>query len=128
MSDAYYPEHDAGIMESTPRASTPRGPFPDRVLTEAQSLAYRNACAANGIKFTEHDGDAVTKAATRARHCDQARAGYYYCASTVNDPCGPEEHPHTYCTAGACIAGTPEALALAADTRAYLLGLARGQS
>ena len=33
-------------------------------------------------------------AATRARHCEQAQAGYAYCGSTPGDPCGPGRYPH----------------------------------
>ncbi len=32
-------------------------------------------------------------AATRARHCAQAQAGYYYCGQP-GDPCGPGPYPH----------------------------------
>jgi hypothetical protein len=33
-------------------------------------------------------------AGTRARHCEQAAAGYFYCQATENDPCGPGRYPH----------------------------------
>ena len=33
-------------------------------------------------------------AVIRARHCEQAAAGYFYCESTPDDPCGPGQYPH----------------------------------
>ena len=115
MSDAYYPADDIGMMASGQAAldrdrapREPAGPFPERRLTDAQGLACRDACAANGIKFTEHDGGARTMAATRANHCAQARAGYSYCRSTRSDPCGysaANPYPHAHCSDAQCLAG-----------------------
>jgi hypothetical protein len=118
MSDAYYPADDIGMMARGQAAvdrdrhgaawRETRAFARERVLTQGQSLAYRDACAANGVKFTEHEGDARTMALTRANHCAQARAGYFYCASTRDDPCGYAPghlHPHDECTAERCLAG-----------------------
>jgi hypothetical protein len=37
-----------------------------------------------------------------ARHCEQAQAGYFYCATTPGDPCGPGPYPHDGHTPGQC--------------------------
>lgn len=41
-------------------------------------------------------------AATRANHCRQAQAGYYYCKNTPGDPCGPGPRPHDGHQPGQC--------------------------
>jgi hypothetical protein len=126
MSDAYYPADGIEILAGSDivrqeraahaRESSPKG---RATIAEAQrrrdltpmspeeSLAYRGACAANGVKFTEHDGSDADRTRVRARHCVQARAGYFYCTSTSNDPCGyrpGNPHPHDNCTAANCVA------------------------
>ena len=40
-------------------------------------------------------------ASTRARHCAQAQAGYYYC-DRPGDPCGPGPYPHAGHHPGQC--------------------------
>ena len=40
--------------------------------------------------------------ATRARHCEQAQAGYWYCQNTPDDPCGPGHYPHDGHAPGQC--------------------------
>ena len=58
--------------------------------------------------FAKPDGcskcryDAWFAAQTRARHCEQAQAGYFYCQATPGDPCGPGRHPHDGHTPGQC--------------------------
>jgi hypothetical protein len=39
---------------------------------------------------------------TRARHCEQAQAGYFYCQATPDDPCGPGPYPHAGHKPGQC--------------------------
>ena len=52
--------------------------------------------------------DAITQAIaerdarTRARHCEQAQAGYAYCGATADDPCGAGSYPHDGHLAGQC--------------------------
>jgi hypothetical protein len=134
MSDAYYPADDTELLTATGQYRDRHGVAwretfaykreQERVLTTAESLAYRDACAAKGIRFTEHDGSEDARTCVRASHCAQAGIGYFYCGSTRDDPCGYSADnlsPHAYCTAESCIAGTPEALAQAAGTRAFLL-------
>ncbi len=41
-------------------------------------------------------------ARTRARHCEQAHAGYFYCEATPGDPCGPGRYPHDGHAVGQC--------------------------
>jgi hypothetical protein len=41
-------------------------------------------------------------AETRARHCEQAQAGYFYCQAAEGDPCGPGRYPHDGHTPGQC--------------------------
>jgi hypothetical protein len=45
----------------------------------------------------------MTTEDTIRRHCEQSRAGYFYCRTTDGDPCGGGPHPHTYCTAERCL-------------------------
>jgi hypothetical protein len=42
------------------------------------------------------------EASIRERHCEQARAGYFYCRDMPGDPCGPGPYPHDGHVAGQC--------------------------
>jgi len=59
MTDAYYPGQDPGIMDRVPRATAAPGPFSERTLSVERSFAYRAACAAQGVEFTDRDGNRV---------------------------------------------------------------------
>lgn len=94
MTDAYYPEFDAGIMATSPRTAAH-----DR--TAAYEADQRRALAPL-VPDTRRARYAVL-----ANHCRQARAGYFYCEATPGDPCGYSPalpHPHDRCTAQECTA------------------------
>jgi hypothetical protein len=68
----------AGAGQAQDSCDPPEGPFADN---------YRTGWT-HGYLRTER------AARTRARHCEQAQAGYFYCEATPDDPCGPGRHPH----------------------------------
>ena len=60
------------------------------------------ACGDRLARWREFPQTAPAWVKTRARHCEQAQAGYFYCEATVDDPCGPGRHPHDGHAAGQC--------------------------
>jgi hypothetical protein len=99
MSDAYYPADDTELLTAT-------GQYRDR-----HGAAWRATQAYR--REQERALAPLVPDTRRARylvlenHCAQARAGYFYCASTAGDPCGyapDNRHPHAGCTAQECLA------------------------
>ena len=101
MSDAYYPADDLDMM-ARGQAALDR----DR---HGQAWRETRAYAADRARDLAPLVPDTPRAryAVKANHCAQARAGYYYCASTPGDPCGysaERRYPHDACTAQECSA------------------------
>jgi hypothetical protein len=103
MSDAYYPADDPDMM-ARGQAALDR----DR---DRHGAAWREtrAYAADQRRALAPLVPDTRRAryAVKASHCAQARAGYFYCASTPGDPCGyapDNRYPHAGCTAQECTA------------------------
>ena len=96
----YLPDHMG--RERTCRASDFYGNVAPDLETLAENSGARDyqACG-HAETFRKPDGCGACRyetwlrdARTRARHCEQAQAGYYYCQATPDDPCGPGPYPH----------------------------------
>lgn len=99
MSDAYYPADDIGMM-ARGQAALDRDRHGAAWRETRAYAASRARALAPLVPDTRRARYAVL-----ANHCAQARAGYFYCASTAGDPCGysaERRYPHDACTAQEC--------------------------
>ena len=74
-----------------------------RPVSSCDPADWDERYAANYRNGGEHAYHGARRdAATRANHCAQAQAGYWYCEATHNDPCGPGRYPHRGHVPGQC--------------------------
>jgi hypothetical protein len=97
MSDAYYPADDIELLTRT-------GQYRDR-----HGAAWRATEAYKRDQEREHaplvPDTRRARHAVLENHCEQARAGYFYCEATPGDPCGYSPgncYPHRECTGTEC--------------------------
>jgi hypothetical protein len=96
-SDAYYPADDAELLTAT-------GQYRDRHGAAWHATAAYAAQKARDASPLVPDTRRA-RHAVLANHCQQERAGYFYCEGTAADPCGyspGNRFPHSECTDAEC--------------------------